>query len=229
MSIPEIIDHLECLGSIKQKYQNDRKNPLRCKLPGLANAETVDAAMLVVNDYCSFFNYHMLEHIITKFGTKHDIKSLASYKEVFNRFSRCCITQCPSEIGKIIQVGFAELIVTLDDSFNNCTVNHLTVFIGSLQMILNIPSSVALRLCNLESSKLTFQIPHIFQRAIFPLSSEQKARLCSIGIVQICCEEYQFCTEHFKVNLTEYKLLSLYMFHGYVSRKGKGSQQLMET
>ena len=198
ISVVDLVSHLQCLGPIKPVYTDTEHppRPLRCRLPGLANAETVDAVMSVVKDYCSFFNYHMLEHIIDEFGTKQDKENMASYKEDFNKYAECCITQCPSEIGKMSEEGSTNLFVTLDDSFDNCSVSHLTVFIYDLRKILKIPSNVTLKLCqiNTGSIKLIFQMLHdcLVQLAIFPLSSEQEAELSSLGVVQLSCGDYQF-------------------------------------
>ena len=205
VSIAELVGHLECLGSIKPIYNDIGCPPLRCQLPGLVNAETIDAVMSVVKDYCSFFNYHMLEHIINEFGTKQDKENMAGYKEDFNKYAECCITECPSEVGKMSEEGSTNLFVTLDDSFDNCSISHLNVFIGNLRKILNIPSDVTLRLChiNLGSIKLIFQIPHSVQQTIFSLSSEQEAELSSLGVVQLSCGDYQFTREQTKVKLTD--------------------------
>ena len=205
ISVAELVGHLECLGSIKPTYMDIGRTPLRCQLPGLANAVTVDAVMTVVKDYCSFFNYHMLEHIIDEFGTKQDKENMASYKEDFNKYAECCIIHCPSEVGIMSEEGCANLFITLDDSFDNCAVSHLNIFIGNLRKILKIPSNIALRLCriNLGSIKLIFQIPHSVQQAIFPPSSEQEAELSSLGIVELSCGDYQFTTQQTKVKLTD--------------------------
>ena len=205
VSVAELISHLECLGSIKPTYVDIGRSPLRSQLPGLADAKTVDAVMSVVKDYCSFFNYHMVEHIIDEFGTKQDKENMASYKENFTKYAKCCITQCPSEVGKMSEEGCANLFVTLDDSFDNCAISHLSVFIGNLRKILKIPSSVALRLCrvNLGSIKLIFQVPLSVQQAIFPLSSEQEAELSSLGVVQLSCGDYQFTPQQTEVKLTD--------------------------
>ena len=204
VSVAELVSHLECLGPIRPTYRDVSRIPLRCQLPGLANAETIDAVMSVVKDYCSFFDYHMLEHIINEFGTKQDKENMASYKEDFNRYAACCITECPTQVGKMSEDGCANLFVTLDDSFDNCSASHLNVFIGNLRKILNIPSNVALRLCriNLGSIKLIFQISRSVQQAIFPLSSEQEAELFSLGVVQLSCGDYQFTRQQTKVKLT---------------------------
>ena len=203
--VSELVGHLECLGFIKPTFKDSGLPSLRHQLPGLANAETVDAVMSVVKDYCSFFNYHMLEHIIDEFGTKQDKENMASYKEDFTKYAECCITQCPSEVGKMCEEGSANLFVTLDDSFDNCAVSHLNVFIGNLSKILKIPSNTALRLCriNLGSIKLIFQLPHSVQQAIFPLSSEQEAELSSLGVVELSCGDYQFTSQQTEVKLTD--------------------------
>ena len=204
VSVAELVGHLECLGFIKPTFKDSGLPSLRHQLPGLANTETVDAVLSVVKDYCSFFNYHMLEHIINEFGTKQDKENMAGYKEDFNKYAECCVTECPSEVGKMSEEGCANLFVTLNDSFDNCSVSHLNVFIGNLRKILNIPSNVGLRLCriNLGSIKLIFQIPHSVQQAIFPLSSEQEAELSSLGVVQLSCGDYQFTRQQTKVKLT---------------------------
>ena len=203
--VNELVGHLECLGNIKPTFTDSGISPLRHQLPGLADAKTVDAVMSVVKDYCSFFNYHMVEHIIDEFGTKQDKKNMAGYKEDFTKYAECCIIQCPSEVGKMSKEGCANLFVTLDDSFDNCAVSHLNVFIGNLRKILKIPSSVVLRLCRVNpgSIKLIFQIPLSVQQAIFPLSSEQEIELSSLGVVQLSCEDYQFTPQQTEVKLTD--------------------------
>ena len=230
VSVTELVGHLECLGSIKPTFKDAGLLPLRRQLPGLANAETIDAVMSVVKDYCSFFNYHMLEHIINEFGTKQDKRNLASYIEDFTKYAERCITQCPSEVGKMNEEGYANLLVTLDDSFDNCAVSHLNVFIGNLRKILNIPSNVDLRLChiNLGSIKLIFQIPLFVQQAIFPLSSDQEAELSSLaGVVQLSCGDYQFTRHQTKVNSSGLMGESGLISNGYLSRKGGRSQHLI--
>ena len=99
--VVELTRHLECLGPVKPTYKDTGLRPLRHQLPGLRNAETVDAVMSVVKDYCSFFNYRMLEHIINKLGSEEDKLNLARYKEDFEVYAECRIFECPSEVGKM--------------------------------------------------------------------------------------------------------------------------------
>ena len=202
ISISEITHHLKLLGPIKPTYKDTGLPPLRHQLPGLADAKTVDAAMSIIMDYCSFFNYRMLEHLINNLGTEQDKLKLAKYKEDFAKYGERRVFECPSKVGEMREEGHANMIVTLDDSFDNCTVNHLYSFTGNLQKTLNLSH---LRLCriSLGSIKLIFQIPHFVQQAIFPLSSEQEAELSSLGVVQLSCGDYQFTRQQTKVKLTD--------------------------
>ena len=202
ISISEITHHLKLLGPIKPTYKDAGLPPLRHQLPGLADAKTVDAAMSVVMDYCSFFNYRMLEHLINKLGTEQDKLKLAKYKEDFAKYGERRVFECPSQVGEMREEGHANMIVTLDDSFDNCTMNHLCSFTGNLQKTLNLSH---LKLCriSLGSIKLIFQLPHFVQQAIFPLSSEQEAELSSLGVVQLSCGDYQFTRQQTKVKLTD--------------------------
>ena len=201
ISISEITSHLDLLGPIKPTYQDSGLPPLRHQLPGLADAKTVDAVMSIVKDYCSFFNYRMLEHLINNLGTEQDKVKLAKYKEDFAKYGEQRVFECPPKVGEMSEEGYANMIVTLDDAFDNCTMNHVHSFIGNLQKTLNISH---LKLCRITpgSIKLIFQLPHSVQQAIFPLSSEQEAELSSLGVVQLSCGDYQFTRQQTKVTLT---------------------------
>ena len=193
VSVSELLHHLECLGSIKPTYKDaGQNNSLRCQLPGLAKAANVDDIMSVVKDYCSFFNYQMLEHIITEFGTVKDKENLEKYKEEFNNYAEHCIIECPSEVGKENK-GYTTMVVVLDDSFENCTWSHLSVFIRNLQKVLKIPSGVELRLCRINPGSiiLTFQLPRFVKKDIFPLSDDQKKELAALRVTRLSCDDYQ--------------------------------------
>lgn len=194
VSVTDLTNHLGLLGSINPTYRDSGLPPLRHQLPRLANARTVDAAMSIVKDYCSFFNYRMLEHIIGELGAEQDKLNLAKYKEDFAKYGECHVFQCQLQVSKLSEEGHANMIVTLDDSFNGCTVNHLRSFINNLRTTLKIPREVELRLCRIESGsiKLIFQLPHFVKEHIFPLSSNQEADLAASGVVLLSCGNYQF-------------------------------------
>ena len=196
-----LTQHLGLLGSIKPTFKDSGIPPLRHQLRGLTNAETVDAVMSVVSDYCSFFNYRMLEHILNKFGTECDKERLEKYKEEFALYGERHVFHCPPVVGEMSTEGHANLFVTLDDSFDGCTVNHLRSFIGNLQKLLGLPSDAVLKLCRIESGsiKLIFQLLHFFQQEIFPLSSEKESELACLGVAHLSCGDYQFTAKDDKV------------------------------
>ena len=207
VSVKDLVHHLECLGSVKPAYKDVGESPLRCQLPALAKAKSVDDVMSIVKDYSPFFNCRMLEHIIGEFGTKQNKDKLAKYKEDFAKYAECCVVECPSEVSKMSEEGYSNIFVTLDDSFDNCTVSHLTIFINFLRNTLKISSHVHLKLCRIcpGSVTLIFQLPISIQQIIFPLSEEQGKALADQGVVEISCGTYMY---QFNFNRRENKVSS---------------------
>ena len=202
--VSELIGHLECLGFIKPTFKDTGLSPLRHQLPKITSAGHVslDYVMSVVKDYCSFFNYHIVAHVIEEFGTPQDKDNLAAYKDDFEEYAQCCVIEGSMKIGEMSKEGFSSMIVTLDDSFDNCTLSHLNVFIADVRKALNISSDINLKLCyiNRGSVKLTFQFPLSLRQDIFPLSPEQEASLAALGVMELSCGDYQFVTQQNKVS-----------------------------
>ena len=201
VSVEELVYHLECLGQLKPTFDDSGEPVLRHQFSELGKTESIDRAMSVINKYCSFFNYRMIEHIIKKLGTEQDNLNLAKYKEDFAKYGERHVFKCPSEVDEMSEEGQANMFVTLDDSFDNCNVNHLSAFVSNLQKVLNI-SNITLRLCHIGpgSLKLIFQLPLLVQQAIFPLSSDQEADLVCLGVMQLSCGDYQFTVDDIMVS-----------------------------
>ena len=191
--VRELAHNLGCLGHLKPTFKNSREPPLSENLRELKRTETIDDAMSVINMYCSFFNYRILEHIINKLGVEQDRVNLARYKEDFARYGERHIFECPAVVGEMSEEGQANMFVTLDDSFDNCNVNHLYAFVSNLEKVLRM-DNVSLRLCRIApgSLKLIFQLPLSVQREIFPLSCDQESALAGLGVVHLSCGDYQF-------------------------------------
>ena len=190
VSVKDLVHHVECLGSVKPAYKDLGQRPLRCQLPALANANSIDDVMSIVKDYSPFFSYRMLEHIINEFGTKQNKDKLAEYKVDFAKYAECCVIECPLEVSRMSeQDGYSNMLVILDDSFDNCTVSHLNIFINDLRKILNISSDVHLKLCRIcrGSVVLIFQLPTAIQEDIFPLSDQKEKALADLHVVELSC------------------------------------------
>ena len=53
--VRELARNLECLGQIKPTFKDSNEPVFRGQLSGLKRTESIDDAMSVVNNYCSFF------------------------------------------------------------------------------------------------------------------------------------------------------------------------------
>ena len=205
VSVREILCHLVGLGPLLPTY-DDLKLPIfRRQLPALRNAKSVDDAMQVIGDYCSFFNFRMIDHIISKLGTIRDKKNLKKYEEEFRNYCQHHIFECPSELGSISS-DQAMMFVKLDKTYENCTIENLHLFVNKLWSNFNVSSATGLKLCRIEPGclKLTFQLPFAVLQDIFPLSREQEAALSSLGVNNL------WLIYHF--NRQQYQVLILLFF-----------------
>ena len=191
VTVNELSNHIGCLHALKPAFKYSKRGCLGSELP---KADNIDDIMKIVRDYSSFFNYNMLENIIENLGGEQDRTNLANYLEEFAEYAERKVFECPRELGTMNEDGCANVFVTLDESYDDCTISSLNSFKRDLQSILKIPSDVVMTLCRLEpgSLRLTFQIPLFMQQSIFPLSDDQEAVLTKRGVMQLSCGNYQF-------------------------------------
>ena len=149
---------------------------------------------MILNDYFSFFNYHIIEHIIKTLGSKKDKARLRRYKEGFNRYAKRRIFECLPEFGPVSDVDNADIFVKLDSQYDNYTVAQIEGFRHKLSGILRLSSKGILRLCRVDKGcfQLMFQVPSFVQHEIFPLSKEQERALAAMGVIRLTCGNYQF-------------------------------------
>lgn len=194
ITVKELLNHIGCLGAVEPVDKESELGQLRCELP---KAKTVDDVMSLVRQYSSFFNYRMLENIINHLGGEQDKKNPANYLKDFSDYAKRKVFECPCEVGTFNENGRSNMFVTLDKSYDNCTISSLKNFERELGKILKVPSDVVVILCRIApgSLQLIFQIPLFVQKAIFPLSSEQEVALTKLGVVQLSCGEYHFAND----------------------------------
>ena len=196
ISPQELHIHLSCLGSVKPTYNNPKQPVLRHYFPEMMKTESIEKAMAIVSTYCSFFNYRLMEVIISKLGTTKDKDNLSNYEKDFGEYAKCHVFECPSNLGTITDEN-TELFMTLDETYDDCTLSVLRLFVRKLAQILKLSSDAALKLCWIElgSLKLTFQIPVFVKEDIIPLSVDQKRALAGLGVVHLSCGDYHFINE----------------------------------
>ena len=157
-------------------------------------ADTIPKIFLVLKDYFSFFNYHIIEHIIEELGTEEDKAELQKYKEHFNQYANRRIFECPPDFGPVSDTDHADIFVKVDSQYENYTVAEVVRFHQKLSEILHVSSQGILRLCRIEKGcfQLMFQVPSFLQHKIFPLSREQEKGLEEESVIKLTCGEYQF-------------------------------------
>ena len=173
---------------------NDRKKELM-------EAEDLDDVWVKISDYFSFFNYYLVEHIADTLGTDEDKQRVASYKKAFVAYAKRRVYECPAEMCSESKGVGTTIIVKLDRSYDNCTLQQLQLFEDKLADILQLREDGVLRLCHVQPGcyELTFQAPFIVETAIFPLSLEQEATLKALGVIQLSCGNYRFSSEQNEV------------------------------
>jgi len=160
----------------------------------LRNAKSINDVFFSIQDFFSFFNYKIIEHIIAVFGTNDDQKEVQKYKETFERYCKRRVFECPPHIyGSRSESGHACLVVKKDDVLSNFSMNELRVFQYKLYRILQVTEHT-LQLLSVEEGclQLTFQIPSFLQHLIFPLSEDQQKSLKVEGVLMLMCGGYLF-------------------------------------
>ena len=190
----ELVSHVLTLGAFDPVYKQPQVPMFHHCLQYLKAADSVSKIFLILADYFSFFNYHVIEHLILSVGTEKDKANLQKYKDCFDRYAKRRIFQCSPEFGPVSDTYHTDVFVKVDSQYENYTVIEVERFRCQLSKILHISSQGILRLCRVEKGciQLTFQVPLFVQQEIFPLSREQEMALKAEGVIKLACGEYNF-------------------------------------
>ena len=197
--LTRLVSHLMTLGAFDPVYKEGEEQvpAFHHHFKELQTADTVPKVFLVLADYFSFFNYHVIEHIITVLGTGEDNDNLQMYKAQFDQYAKRRIYECLPQFGSVSETDHADVFVKVDSQYENYTVTEVERFRCQLSELLHISPQGVLRLCRVEKGcfQLTFQVPSFVQQEIFPLSQEQEKALAEKGVIRLICGEYQFLAE----------------------------------
>ena len=194
VSQDKLVSHIMTLGAFDSVLKEPQVPVLCHRLKELKAANTMYEIFLVLNDYFSFFNYQLIEHIIKALGTEEDRAELQRYKESFNQYAKRRIFECLPEFGPVSDEDHADIFVKLDSQYDNYTVAEIEEFRHKLSDVLQVSSQGILRLCRVDDGciQLMFQVPSFVQHEIFPLSGDQEKALSAMAVIRLSCEEYQF-------------------------------------
>ena len=192
--LDELVSHVMALGAFEPVFKEPQVPLLQFCFQELEAADSIPKVFLILKDYFSFFNYHIIEHIINTLGTKTDKVRLQKYKEEFNQYAKRRIFECLPAFGPVSSTDHADIFVKVDSHYNNFTVAQIERFRHKLSEILRLSSQGILRLCRVDKGclQLMFQAPLFVQQDIFPLTGQQEKALAMIGIIRLTCGEYQF-------------------------------------
>ena len=195
-SVPvgRLVAHLLSLRAFDPVYKDSKKPALQSFIKQLRSAGSIEDVLFIIRDYFSFFNYHVIEHIVEGLGTDQDRAELQNYKTEFDEYSKRRVYECPPEYGPKSDAEHVDLVVKVDSVFEEFTVKELKKFQYRLVRIFCVSSQSVLRLCQVEEGclQLIFQVPSFVQQEIFPLSSEQESALAAEGVIRLTCGDNQF-------------------------------------
>ena len=154
------------LEDFVQKYPpiEKHKQEKRIDFEGLKN---VSSLMKLVDTYCSFFNFKILETLINLTKFEDGKKSMESYKKEFADYlKQITVRETPSKLG-ICSKEKEVFAVKLDEGFKNCRAYYLDVLREDLSRILNIKEELILIDCVRPGSVwVVFHLPVSSQKAL---------------------------------------------------------------
>ena len=192
--LTDLVSHIMTLGAFDQVYDGPQVPAFHHRYKELQAADTVSKIFLILKDYFSFFNYHIIEHIITTCGTKKDKRNLRRYSKKFDQYAKRRIFECHPQFGSESEMDHANVFVKMDFKYENYTVIEVERVRYQLSKIIHISSDGVLRLCRVEKGcfNLTFQVPSFVHQKLFPLSKKQERALAEKKVIRLTCGNYQF-------------------------------------
>ena len=191
--VDRLVAHLLSLGAFDPVHKESQKPALQTFFQELRNARSIEDVLYIIRNCISFFNYHVIEHIVNELGTDQDRTELQNYEREFDEYSKRRVYECPPVYGPKSDADHVDLVMKVDSVYEEFTVKELKKFQYRLRTLHVSPQSV-LRLCQVEEGclQLIFQVLSFVQQEIFPLSSEQESSLAAEGVIRLTCGDYQF-------------------------------------
>ena len=113
MPLDDLVSSVMALGAFDPVFKEPQVPVFHHRFEELKAADTIPKVFSILNDYFSFFNYHILEHIIEELGTEEDKERLKTYKDDFNHYAKRRIFESLSEFGPVSDAGHADILVKL--------------------------------------------------------------------------------------------------------------------
>ena len=212
VAVGRLVAHLLSLHAFDPVYKDSQKPALQTFLQDLQNGGNIEEVLFIIRDCISFFNYHLIEHIVDGLGTDQDRVELQNYEREFDEYSKRRVYECPPVYGAKSDAEHVDLLVKVDSVYEKFTVEELRKFQYRLSRILHVTPQSVLRLCRVEEGcvQLIFQVPLFVQQEIFPLSKEQESDLAAEGVIRLICGDYQFTAKVCSYCVVTFHCMRLY-------------------
>ena len=145
--LDEVVSHIMTLGAFDPVFKEPQIPVFRHCFQELKTADTIPKVFIILNDYFSFFNFHIIDYIIKVLGTEEDKAELHRHKEDFNQYAKRRIFECLPDFGPVSNTDHADIFVKVDTHYEKYTVAEIEEFRHKLSKILRLSSQGILRLC----------------------------------------------------------------------------------
>ena len=148
--VDRLVAHLLSLFALDPVYKDSQKPALQSFFQELQNARSIEKVLYIIRDYISFFNYHVIEHIVEGLGTDKDRVELQNYEREFDEYAKRRVYECPPVYGPKSDADHADLVFMLDSVYEEFTVKELKMFQYRLSKILYVSPQSVVRFCRVE-------------------------------------------------------------------------------
>jgi len=153
VQLAEFNDHVTYLRQVQPVIKSEVV-PLFTMKPNIV--ETISDIFRILEDYFSFFDYHVIELIIYRFGTEEDEAGLQRYKDSFKQYAQRRIFKYPA-------IGHAKIFVILDSWYDDYTDKEIDWLHYELRDILHVSRDI-LHFHRVEDfAQPTFKVPTLEQ------------------------------------------------------------------
>ena len=154
--VGRLVAHLLSLHAFDPVYKDSQKPALQPFIKVLRSSESIEDVLFIIRGNFSFFNYHVIEHIVDGLGTDQDKVDLQNYEREFDEYAKHRVYECPPVYGPKSDADHADLVFVLDSVYEEFTVKELKMFQYRLSKILNVSPRSIVRFCRVED--LYFQL-----------------------------------------------------------------------
>ena len=164
----------ECITLLPASIKHQHVAFLETKVKAIIQSESIEEIFLQLNLYWDFFNYTLLEHIVTEFGNNDTKAAMAEYVYELVAFRKAtklstfiahwpCAGETPPDMSRLV----TKIKKRMKKDWSNCTLEDVEQFRKTLTQKLLLPSfAVLLRDAEQGCISLTWLIPSSIEKIL---------------------------------------------------------------